>query len=266
MSFEHLAVEHDEGVVCVRLNRPAQRNALSSALMRELTAYARDARRRSELRAVILSGGAAVFSAGYDLAESAARLGDPQPPSLLQQRELLALGPDLCQAWEEIEAITLAAIEGPCLGGACALALACDFRIAAANASIRLPEVPLGMNMSWQSLPRLAALIGPARAKRFTIFGEAPDPATLLQWGLVDEVVPAGAAEAKARDWAERLRQLPPLPVRMTKEAINAAAMPLRQATSVMDRDQFLLTAQTEDMREGVRAFFEKRPPRFTGR
>jgi len=266
MSYEHLQVDQDDGVVSVRLHRPAQRNALSRGLMRELAAFARDARRRSDLRAVILSGGGAVFSAGYDLSESAALMADPDRPTLLQQREQLALGPDLCQAWEEIEAITLAAIEGPCLGGACALALACDFRIAAANASIRLPEVPLGMNMSWQSLPRLAALIGPARAKRFTIFGEAPDPATLLQWGLVDEVVQAGAAEATAREWAERLRQLPPLPVRMTKEAINAAAMPLRQATSVMDRDQFLLTAQTEDLREGVRAFFEKRAPRFTGR
>jgi enoyl-CoA hydratase len=266
MSYEHLQVEHDDGVVGVRLNRPAQRNALSHGLMRELTAFARESRRSSDLRAVILSGGATVFSAGYDLSESVAQLAAPEPPSLLQQRELLALGPDLCQAWEEIEAITLAAIEGPCLGGACALALACDFRIAAANASIRLPEVPLGMNMSWQSLPRLAALIGPARAKRFTIFGEAPDADTLLQWGLVDAVVPAGAAEATAREWAERLRRLPPLPVRMTKEAINAAAMPLRQATSVMDRDQFLLTAQTEDLREGMRAFFEKRTPRFTGR
>ncbi len=266
MSDENLIVERDDGVVSVRLNRLGQRNALSSALMRELTAFARDARRRSDVRAVVLSGGGAVFSAGYDLTESAAHMAEPQPPTLLQQREQLALGPDLCQAWEEIEAITIAAIEGPCLGGACALALACDFRIAASNASIRLPEVPLGMNMSWQSLPRLTALLGPARAKRFTIFGEAPDASTLLQWGLVDEVVEPGAAEAAARAWAERVRQLPPLPVRMTKEAINAAAMPLRLATSVMDRDQFLLTTQTEDLQEGVRAFFEKRPPRFTGR
>jgi enoyl-CoA hydratase/carnithine racemase len=266
MTYEHLSVEQDAGVASVRLHRPAQRNALGQGLMRELTAFARESRRRSDLCAVILSGSAGVFSAGYDLSEAAGQMADARTPTLLQQREQLALGPDLCQAWEEIEAVTLAAIEGPCLGGACALALACDFRIAASNASIRLPEVPLGMNMSWQSLPRLAALIGPARAKRFTIFGEAPDATTLLQWGLLDEVVEPGTAEAVAHAWADRLRRLPPLPVRMAKEAINAAAMPLRQATSVMDRDQFLLTLQTEDLREGVRAFFEKREPRFAGR
>jgi enoyl-CoA hydratase len=157
-------------------------------------------------------------------------------------------------------------VEGACRGGGLALALACDFRLAASDATLRLPEVSLGMNMSWQSLPRLTALIGPARAKRFTIFGDAPDPATLLQWGLLDEVSPVGEAQATARAWAERVRALPPLPVRMTKEAINAAAMPLRQATSLMDRDQFLLTAQSADLREGVPAFIEKRAPRFTGR
>ena len=86
----------------------------------------------------------------------------------------------MCQAWEEIEPVTIAAIEGFCVGGGVALAMACDFRIAGAGAMMRLPEVPLGINMSWRSLPRLATIAGPSRAKRFTIFGE-PTLASLFK-------------------------------------------------------------------------------------
>jgi enoyl-CoA hydratase/carnithine racemase len=121
------------------------------------------------------------------------------------------------------------------------------------------------MNMSWRTLPRLVALIGPARAKRFVIFGEATDAERCLAWGLCDEIAPAGLALTLAREWAARLAALPPLPVRMTKEALNAASA-AQAAGMVMDRDQFLLTTQTEDYREGVRAFLERRPGRFTGR
>jgi enoyl-CoA hydratase/carnithine racemase len=171
----------------------------------------------------------------------------------------------MCQAWEDLEQVTIAAIEGYCIGGGAALALACDFRIAGAGAYLRLPEIALGMNMSWRSLPRLAALVGPARAKRFAIFCE-PCPADVaLAWGMADEVTVAGGALAEARAWAAKVAALPPIPVRMTKEAVNAAAAALSRATSVMDRDQWLLTSETDDFAEGGRAFREKRPPKFKG-
>jgi enoyl-CoA hydratase/carnithine racemase len=186
-------------------------------------------------------------------------------PTLMQQRERLRAGPEMTDAWERIEAVTIAAIDGPCLGGGAALALACDWRIVGERATLRLPEVPLGMNMSWHSLPRLAALVGPARAKRITILGEAVDAPTMLAWGLAEAVAPAGQAEAEARRWAERVAALPPLPVRMSKEALNAAVAAQHQALAFADRDQYLLTAQSEDLREGVAAFFEKRKPRFRG-
>lgn len=261
-----LTVERrDDGIAVVTLNRAQRLNALSRALMGELTAFARDHRRDAALRAVVVTGAGPHFSVGADLKESAAARAAPEQPSLLQQRSALALGPDLCEAWEQMEAVTIAAIEGHCLGGGCALALACDFRIAGRGAQIRLPEVPLGMNMSWQSLPRLTALVGPARAKRFTLYGRAPSDDDLLAWGLVDELVPAGDALAAALRWADDTAALPPIPVRMTKEAINAHALALRQASSVMDRDQFLLASGSADLREGVQAFFEKRPGRFKG-
>ncbi len=166
---------------------------------------------------------------------------------------------------EEIEAVTIAAIDGFCVGGAFALVLACDFRILGARAILRLPEVPLGMNMSWHTLPRLASLIGPARAKRIALFGEPVDAEISAAWGLADDVAEAGDALAVAQRWAEKARNLPPLPARMTKEAINRSVGALHSATSSMDRDQFLLTSLSEDFAEGVDAFLTKRPPHFTG-
>lgn len=260
--WAHVDVTRDGPVVTVTLNRPAERNALNTNLMRSLTEIAEALRRRSDVLAVILAGGGRNFSAGADLADVGART---RAPTLLEMRERVALGPDMCRAWEDVEAVTIAAIEGYCIGGGCALALACDFRIMGEGAYMRLPEVPLGINMSWRSIPRIAGLAGASRAKRFVIFGEAADADTCLSWGMADEVAKTGEALKIARDWARKVAALPPLPVRMTKEAVNAAVGALHAATSYIDRDQYLLTARSADFREGTSAFFEKRSGDFKG-
>ena len=261
-TWPDLFVNLDGAVAEVRLNRPAARNAFSLSLMRQLIEAATFFRASTDIQAVILAGAADYFSAGADLA-------DPERGAAgvtkLQRRQAARLGPDLCQAWEDLEQVTIMAIEGYCLGGATALALACDFRIAGEGAYLRLPEIALGMNMSWRSLPRLATLVGPARAKRFAIFCEPCLAPEALAGGLVDELAPKGGALAAAHVWAGKVAALPPIPVRMTKEAINAAASALHRATSIMDRDQWLLTSETSDFTEGARAFFEKRPPKFKG-
>lgn len=260
--WAHLRVERNGPIVEVTLNRPDARNALNTALMVELTEVARMMRLRSDVWAVVLAGGAENFSAGADLGGIQERVA---APTVLQTRGAVMAGPDLCRAWEEIEAVTIVAIEGYCLGGACALALSCDFRIMGQGAYMRLPEVPLGINMSWRSVPRITTLAGPSRAKRFIMFGEKAEAEACLGWGMADEVAAKGEALAVARQWAEKVAALPPIPVRMTKEAVNAAAGANHFATSFMDRDQYLVATRTGDFKEGVNAFFEKRKPEFRG-
>jgi enoyl-CoA hydratase/carnithine racemase len=261
-AWNHVRVSRRGPIVEVELHRPDARNALNALIMRELTEIARLLRRRPDVLAVVLAGGETNFSAGADLSAIEARI---RAPTVLETRETIMAGPDLCRAWEEIEAVTIAAIEGYCLGGACALVVACDFRIMGEGAYLRLPEVPLGINMSWNSVPRITTLAGPSRAKRFVIFGEAADAQTCWSWGMADEVVAKGEALSVARAWADKVCALPPVPVRMTKEAVNAQANMAHHATSFMDRDQYLLTSRTQDFREGVGAFFEKRKGVFRG-
>ena len=259
--WRHIAVTRRDAVVEVALARPEARNALNGDLMEELTEAAGLLRLRPDVLAVILTGTETYFSAGADLSASQAR----SALGLLEARRAVMAGPDLCRAWEEIEAVTIAAIEGYCIGGASALAVSCDFRVMGEGAYMRLPEVPLGMNMSWRTLPKLVALAGPSRAKQYVMFGEAADAERCLAWGLADEVAATGEALAAARRWADKVTALPPLPVRMTKEAVNAIASAGAQASIYMDRDQFLLATRTADYREGIAAFREKRPGKFTG-
>jgi enoyl-CoA hydratase/carnithine racemase len=262
-NWPDLVVTADGAIAEVRLNRPAARNAFSLALMRQLIEAADWFRASTEVQAVIVAGADAYFSAGVDLADPERTGG--QPTTRIERRQAARLGPDMCAAWESLEQVTIAAIEGYCIGGAAALAVSLDFRIAGAGAYLRLPEIALGMNMSWGALPRITALVGPSRAKQFAIFCEPCQAAEALAWGMVDEVVATGAALARSREWAAKVADLPPLPVRMTKEAINAQAGALHRATSAMDRDQWMLTSETSDFAEGGRAFVEKRKPKFRG-
>lgn len=260
---EFASIERRGRIAVVRFDRGDGLNALSAAAMRELTDIARQLGSETESSVVVLTGTEKAFSAGADLKDS--EMSARADMTLLERRQALKVGPDMCRAFEELEQVTIAAVEGFCIGGGVALAVACDLRIAGRSAHFRLPEIPLGMNMSWQSNPRIAGLMGPARAKLFTILGEKLAAPDALAQGLIEEMTADGEAFAAALALAERFAALPPIPVRMTKQAIDMAAKPLNLATSYMDRDQFALTSSTADQREAVSAFLQKRTPDFKG-
>ncbi|MGH6872519.1 MAG: enoyl-CoA hydratase/isomerase family protein [Rhizomicrobium sp.] len=260
---EFVSIRRDGAVAVVTMDRGDGRNALSRQLILELTDAARSFTDDLETQAVILTG-AGAFTAGADLKDPG--MDRRKANGLLERRHMVRIGPELCDAWEKVEQVTITAIEKYCIGGGAALAAACDFRIMARSAHMRLPEIPLGMNMSWHAVPRLVSLIGPSRAKQFVIFGEKIEAAQALAWGLADEVVGDGTALAAARNWAGRIAALPPNAVRMSKRSVNAAANALHQATTFMDLDQYALATTSEDYREAIKAFLEKREPKFTGR
>src|SRR6202171_2521760 len=179
----------------------------------------------------------------------------------------LKLGPRLTCAWQEMEQITIAAIEGFCIGGGIALAVALDFRVMARDAHLRVPEIGLGMNMSWQSIPRMLHLIGPARTKQAVILADQRiSAAEAYEWGLVEEVADPGQAFDAAMTLAAKIAAQPPLSVAMTKLTVNRLAHALDDLASHMDVDQFALASFSEDHKEGVAAFLERRKPRFRGR
>lgn len=257
---DFVTIAREGNVATVTLNRGDPLNRLSLQAMRELKHAAELLREDANVDAVVLTG-ASNFSAGADLTdpEMAAR----EAMTMVEQRNALRLGPEMCEAWASIEAITVAAVEGFCIGGGLALAAACDHRVAASDAHFRLPEVPLGMNMSWRSVPRLVALIGPSRAKELVVLGRKVEAEEALRWGLVDRVTEPGGALEAALDLASQYAKLPPMAARMAKEAIEASAHALAHATSHMDRDQLMLARASNDHAEALAAFLERREPKF---
>ena len=241
----------------VSLNRPAARNALSRALMRELTACARELADRTDVDVVILTGSETCFSAGADLKDANAWADESL--GTVERREIAATGFRMCKAWEEMPQITIAAIEGFAVGGGLALSLACDWRVMAEDAFVSLPEIALGIPLTWGTIPRLVNLLGPAKAKRLTILCERFTAADALAIGLADYTAPGGQALAKARAVAAQTLAMPAAAVRMSKESANAVATALNHAAGYMAHDQIALAAGSPESR-AARAAALKRP------
>lgn len=263
MSETYVTIETSGRIATVRFDRGDRANALSAEALRQLAEAARGFHACPDISAVILTGNLRNFSLGADLKDPA-RAGQ-QDKGLAERRIGLRAGPEMCEAWEKIDAITIMAIEGWCVGGGAALAVACDLRVMARSARIYVPEVARGMNMSWGSIPRMTALVGPARAKRLAALCEKIDAETAHAWGLADAVAEDGQALARAMVLAEAAAALPPTALKMVKRDVNVAALALSQATAYRDLEAFALMQQSDDYAEGVASFLEGRAPRFTG-
>jgi enoyl-CoA hydratase len=252
-------------IAVVRFDRKDGINALSPEAIRQLTETARNFEDDADTSVVVLTGSAKAFSAGFDLKDEEGRSRTTMDLGTLRRH--LRLGPRLSRAWQEMDQITIGAIEGFCVGGGVALAVALDFRIMGRGAHIRVPEIGLGMNMSWQSVPRMLNLMGPARTKQAVILADQKiSAAEAYEWRLVEQVVDDGSTVAAAMALAEKIAAQPPISVAMTKQTVNRLAHALDDLASHMDVDQFALATKSEDHKEGVAAFLERRKPRFKGK
>ncbi|MDP7572562.1 MAG: enoyl-CoA hydratase/isomerase family protein, partial [Myxococcota bacterium] len=229
------------------LKRPERRNALNVELMSALETAARSFADSHETRVVIVRGEGESFSAGADLSAGDGARSEP----LVARRHAARLGGRMLRSILEIPQPTICEIQGVAIGGGACIATACDFRVAADDARIGYAEVRLGMNLMWNALPLCVGLIGPARTKRMLMTGALVPAPQLAEWGFVDECVPRARLEACARELAEELAALPPTAVQMIKQSVNAVSGALDSAVMHMDADQWLLTAQSQDFREG---------------
>ncbi len=262
MPTSFIDVAREGHIATITINRPEKRNAITNEMMEDIERIARDFAKDEQTRAIIVRAEGRDFSVGADLSQPRFQ-GDPQ--SMLIRRRQLQLGSLMMRALREIHQPTICAVQGVATGGAACIATACDFRIAAADARMGYGEVKMGINLMWNAVPVCVALIGPARAKRMIMSGKLFDAATLLGWGFLDEVVSRENLDATARSWAEEYAALPPIAVQMIKRSINQVSGALDQALMHMDADQWLLATHSEDFREAVGAFFEKRKPSFKG-
>ena len=257
---EGIKLEDRGALLVVTLDRAEKRNALTRAMLERLRDLFSTLRGRERLRAVILTGaGREAFCAGTDIAELAAL-------DEAGAREASRRGQEVCDAVELCNVPVIAAVNGAAAGGGCELALACHLRVAASDARFGLPETGLGVIPAYGGTRRLARAVGRGRALAAMLAGEEIAADEALRLGLVNRVVaPAGLpaeAEALARDIVETSA---PLAVRACLEAVTRGArLPLDEALE-LEAELFARLFATEDVREGTRAFLEKRKPVFKG-
>lgn len=238
-SWRNFILTSGDGILTVQLDTKGfERNDFNAEVIDELAELARLLHRNTDVNVVLLCGRSDVFSAGSDSKAFEKRFS---APTMLERRRDTMPGADMVEAWGKIEAVTIAAIDGRCRGAASVLSVNCDFRIMGEGVEFFFPEVPHAMILGWCAIPRLIALAGPSRVKQMVIFGDFLNAETCEKWGLADEIAPAGKAAEVGRRWAEKVNSMPPLAVRMTKEAVDSYTTALNAMFASADRNRYLL-------------------------
>src|SRR5438876_11194721 len=256
-NYQSILVDRDERVGIVTLNRPNELNALNFKLVSELANALEELDRDEEIRCMVITGaGEKAFAAGADIKE----MSDMSPIEMM-------LGG--FQTWERIRRIQkplIAAVGGYALGGGCELAMHCDMIVASENTRFGQPEINLGVMPGAGGTQRLARTLGKYRTMEMVLTGVQLSAQEMANHGLVNRVVPKGEHLNEAMKLAQTVVALPPIAVRLAKESVLAAFETSLEEGLALERKNFFLLFSTEDMREGMQAFIEKRKATFQGR
>jgi enoyl-CoA hydratase len=260
MEFKFIIYEKSEGIATITLNRPEALNAFSKEVVEEILRALEDVKSDENVRVVVLTGaGEKAFSAGADIKAMAGM-------TALKARELSLMGESLCLALENLEKPVVAAINGYALGGGLEVAMACDLRIASENARMGQTEVNIGLIPGWGGTQRLTRLVGMTKAKELVFTGKMFDARTAEQLGIVNIVAPADKLKETVRQFALELASKPPVALKVAKALINKGANISLDSALALEREGFGVVASSEDLKEGVSAFMEKRKPVFKGK
>lgn len=260
MAFDNLLLEHDGPVATVTINRPQVLNALNGATLTELERAIAELAADASVRVVVLTGaGPKAFVAGADINELATQSPDGG-------RALALNGQRVFDAIERLGKPVIAAINGFALGGGCELAMACTIRIAADTARLGQPEINLGLIPGYGGTQRLSRLVGKGRALELLMLGTPIPAAEAERMGLVNRVVPVADLMSTVQSIARALADKAPLAIRYILDAVNNGLEMSTRDGCAHEATLFGLVAASDDMREGTRAFLEKRQPAFKGR
>ncbi len=258
MAYETLIVEIEDHTCLIRLNRPDAMNALNSRLMTELAEAMTAADRNDKIRCIVLTGSDKAFAAGADVREMAAK-------SYVDVYFDDLFGPE-AEAIARVRKPVIAAVAGYCLGGGCELAMMCDFIIAADTARFGQPEINLGIVAGMGGTQRLTRLVGKSKAMDMNLTGRFMDAAEAERAGLVSRIVPAAQLRDEAMKAAGKIAEKSAVIARTVKESVNRALETTLREGLLFERRAFHAAFATEDQKEGMAAFIEKRPPQFRDR